>query len=1013
MLRTLKYVVILLLCAGNLSAQSYIKFHYTQRNGLPQNSVIDLFRDSSQYLWITTEDGLLRFDGHTFQINNISNTPFIKNDRFRWIYPNINGQILAAPADGRLVEIRNNKVYPYFTEGRYKRIQGVLPERENLIKLMTADPEYFQRKNDIPAFPIQLVSIEKETYVLGYTAIYKLEGLTKTDTIAFSDEPILSIFNIRNQGYALGAKHLYRIDPLLHKLVQVTSDKPLPIGAHTEVFYQPITQNTCILNNHRLYILNTDKGKPEHIKVSFLLDISNEVAGPIGNISVDENSGIVAIGSLTNGLYLFKPKPFTTKSYVAASEPINGSYAIVAINDSTILTANGAKISNHTTTKSNYTLRHINNMLLHFDRRGRLWSCRGDSLFYQIENHPRVLFLTDSSNYVMGLGSYGDSLMVSTGKHIILIVDGKLVYKAPFQLNQKPYGIKFGYGTYLYRYQNKWLFAIENIGLTELTLGKSAVMTKLADIKQIRFLTEIDGILFGGTYGNGWFAFINNKVIQLPLDTSHYLSKAHHIIKDQNGKLFITTNKGLFTTHISHVKRFLNNSQTTLYYQYYDDNDGIENIEFNGGCYPSGLALKDGSMVFPNIQGVVWFNPSNDKTNALPIPNILNLDYIEKDGKPISNTGDTLIVESGIEKITLAFSAIYWNNTHNLKLEYKVTGFQSDWISLDIQTPVVTITNLPNGEYDLIVRAQIGFNSNECTTYKIHIIKEPKYYETWIFVLLLASLLFFAIIGINFLYNRQLRNQNALLELKVRERTSQLEQTNKLLLKSESELMQSVNVKNKLISIISHDIVTPLKFISLASKNYRSAEGKSPDNEFIREIHHTSQRLFDNAQNILNWVRYQNNLIRVNKTSLAPFALVDEIAELFKELAFMRKNTIVNDVDMDDVIVSDKTILIIILQNLIANAVKYTHSSTITISSRRLNGQYQIVVSDDGNGISNSNMRRIHAIQSRAQANTFEDSADGTGLGYIIIFELAELIDASVTVETELNKGTQVSITLA
>ncbi|MCU0442454.1 MAG: ATP-binding protein, partial [Bacteroidia bacterium] len=183
------------------------------------------------------------------------------------------------------------------------------------------------------------------------------------------------------------------------------------------------------------------------------------------------------------------------------------------------------------------------------------------------------------------------------------------------------------------------------------------------------------------------------------------------------------------------------------------------------------------------------------------------------------------------------------------------------------------------------------------------------------------------------------------------------------------------------------------------------------ENEIIREINHTSQRLFDNAQNILNWVRYQNNLIKVQQVNVSPFVIAEETRELLLDVAAMRKNQIENLVEMDDIVYTDKTILSIIIQNIVSNAVKYTQNNTIQIKSSWNNNRYEMIIADQGPGISANNLYRIEAIKHKMKTSNFNESADGTGLGYVIIFELADLIKAEIDIESS-PEGTIVSIVI-
>ena len=346
-------------------------------------------------------------------------------------------------------------------------------------------------------------------------------------------------------------------------------------------------------------------------------------------------------------------------------------------------------------------------------------------------------------------------------------------------------------------------------------------------------------------------------------------------------------------------------------------------------------------------------------------------------------------------------------------MEYKLVGFNKSWNPIVNINEPLSFTNLSAGNYTLIVKIQTGFTASSIAFFRLSLKKAPKYYETIWFMLGVVIIVVLLIYLVTKAYGRNLVTRNLLLEKNVNERTAELLAINDSLKASEQELIQSIRVKGKLISIISHDIVTPLKFISIVSRNFKSSSDEhTPEKEVIREIHHTSQKLFDNAQNILNWIRYQNNLIVANKTSVSVYAVTEDIAELYLEMANMRKNTIINDVNMDDIVQTDKTILSIILQNLISNAIKYTHSSTIRIESFYENGRFSMSVSDDGPGISEENLNRIESIKSKAKTNMFEDSTEGTGLGYIIIFELAELINSDIIVRSEPKKGTWVTVSL-
>lgn len=78
--------------------------HWTADNGFPQNSVRDIVQTRDGYLWLTTFDGLLRFDGVRFTVFNKSNTPGLASNRFFNLFEDRSGDLWASLETGQLVQ---------------------------------------------------------------------------------------------------------------------------------------------------------------------------------------------------------------------------------------------------------------------------------------------------------------------------------------------------------------------------------------------------------------------------------------------------------------------------------------------------------------------------------------------------------------------------------------------------------------------------------------------------------------------------------------------------------------------------------------------------------------------------------------------------------------------------------------------------------------------------------------------------------------------------------------------
>lgn len=110
-------IVIGLAAVGRLTAQAQYRFdHWTADNGLPQNSVRDILQTRDGYLWLTTFDGLVRFDGVRFTVFNKSNSPGIVTNRFLFLYEDGQGDLWATTDNSGLTRLHAGRFTTYTAE---------------------------------------------------------------------------------------------------------------------------------------------------------------------------------------------------------------------------------------------------------------------------------------------------------------------------------------------------------------------------------------------------------------------------------------------------------------------------------------------------------------------------------------------------------------------------------------------------------------------------------------------------------------------------------------------------------------------------------------------------------------------------------------------------------------------------------------------------------------------------------------------------------------------------------
>ncbi len=243
------------------------------------------------------------------------------------------------------------------------------------------------------------------------------------------------------------------------------------------------------------------------------------------------------------------------------------------------------------------------------------------------------------------------------------------------------------------------------------------------------------------------------------------------------------------------------------------------------------------------------------------------------------------------------------------------------------------------------------------------------------------------------------------------EKNKQIQEKNDAIL-SQSKNLEEINmVKDKLFSIVSHDLkdsVTSIKgFIDLLK------DGSLSNDEFNELIPELSENA-DNASlllfNLLNWSKSQME-------SLEPkpeyFNIKDVFGDKIKlvEQKIEKKKIILVDETKDDTVFADRSMVEIIIQNLLTNAVKFCHEGdVISISNSAQNGKSLFYIKDTGVGISEENQEKLFKSNSFTTIGTTNEK--GTGLGLTICKELVELNHGKIWVESSVNIGSKFYVEL-
>jgi signal transduction histidine kinase len=277
-------------------------------------------------------------------------------------------------------------------------------------------------------------------------------------------------------------------------------------------------------------------------------------------------------------------------------------------------------------------------------------------------------------------------------------------------------------------------------------------------------------------------------------------------------------------------------------------------------------------------------------------------------------------------------------------------------------------------------------------------------------------------------YNEKEKLQNELafmnrnLELLVNERTQELKTRNDEIEKQNSkialqnkQLSDTIILKNRIFSVIAHDLRSPVVNILYMLNLLKEKEYKEKYDTYANSSIQYAQRVINLLENMLVWGRGQEHKIKFSpeKRDLADIILTN--LSIFKETAD-KKEISVNFTQVgNSTAFFDKDLLDIIIRNLLSNAVKYTPRGgriSILIKNKAKNGEDTMLkICDNGIGISETRQKNLFT-SSEVESTPGTENEMGTGLGLKLCHELVHINKGSISIDSRESEGTCFIITL-
>lgn len=229
------------------------------------------------------------------------------------------------------------------------------------------------------------------------------------------------------------------------------------------------------------------------------------------------------------------------------------------------------------------------------------------------------------------------------------------------------------------------------------------------------------------------------------------------------------------------------------------------------------------------------------------------------------------------------------------------------------------------------------------------------------------------------------------------------------------ELKRLNRTKDKLLSIIAHDLRSPFNVLlnhsTMLQRNFAGMSLQQQHNS-IQAIYDVSKETYALVENLLNWAHSQTDRIKLDPESLNLQHIVKEIVSLFQNIALAKTIRLESNFSQQIYVITDFNAIKTVFRNLISNAIKFTpQNGRISISAKVQGEMAEVTVADSGVGIPDENLEKLFRIDENYTTKGTDDEK-GTGLGLILCKEFVEKNGGRIRVESSLNKGSRFIFTI-
>jgi signal transduction histidine kinase/ligand-binding sensor domain-containing protein len=976
---------------GNKPLNALTIDQWTGQDGLISNNLTSVYQTSDNFIWITSFNGVVRFDGVNFKLFDKTNIPFLSSNGFYKTFEDSKGNIWFCSQSSGIIKYADDSFEQVLPVGRNSlSVRSVAEDREGNLWVGTNNEGLYVYKNSV------LSRVEMEEFDLSHIMDIAVDNEGKV-YIATIGDGLLIYDNGSIRGSAM-RDQLSRNS--LNKLF-MAEDGTIYIGTLDGLFYINETGLGSIESLRGLEINDIFVDDFDNIWIAAEQGLFrvNETNGTTDSFTVDDGLPSSQVSSLIfdhenslwistkkSGLMMLKDGYFSnlrvqeglsSKNVNIIVEHDNACY--IGSDDGKINIFKNDRITRYPINTRGFDL-GIRDMHFNDDGEVLIASYRGllkkkgqsetlvDLSKYGVRNDiRRILKGKDGSIW---LGTRSSGVVKISESNEVQIFDSSNSIKADYILALEQNSA----GDVLVGTHSGGLSIIRKDGIVEnyaIEQGKSGIL--------IFNIHMIDDSTFWIATNIGVYKFDTHVFSKIVLDKKIYAETIFDLVFI-DGFAWMSSNIGLIRVKIADMEAFIRDELENVPGKLFDRYDGMASQECTGATR---MTLgSDGVLWVPTLGGATRLDPRGVIENDR-VPRVFITDFITDFKSQHTNTGQRVPIEPGVVRFEFRFTSLSYIAPPKVQFRYMLQGLDDDWVEAGNEREVV-YTNLPKGNYTFKVIASNNDGLWNDQGAKVQFKVEPYFYETTLFYIGLIVLAGLIIWGI------------------IMWRVHNVERVNAELRKLNEEL-------DRFVYSASHDLRAPLSSVLGLVEIARLETTIEAKQKCLDMINSSVVKLDGFINDIINYSRNQRLELQPELLSIS-----DEVNEAFSELRYLDKeNKIEKTVESEEErqFVTDGRRLNVILKNIISNAIRYHNlgqsSPFIKVHIGYSENRTIISISDNGIGIDGSHLENIFKMFYRA-----DEASKGSGLGLYIVKETLDKIGGEVNVKSEPNVGSTFTISI-